>query len=134
MIEFRRGVNPNSAHACPTFTSASLLGNERQILGVEKVDSDGVTWEKINAIMDSGAFDSICGREHVKHSGKVRETAASKSGVEYWAANGGKIKNLGEGDVSGMSEDGLSVEMTAQVCDNVRKMLIAWGGREWGFS
>jgi hypothetical protein len=52
-------------------------------------------WEKLTAVVDSGAFVPVIpptvGKEY-----KTQESAASKAGVTYKAANGGEIANVGE--------------------------------------
>ena len=52
-------------------------------------------WEKLTAVMDSGAFVPVIpptvGKEY-----KTQESAASKAGVTYKAANGGESANVGE--------------------------------------
>ena len=35
------------------------------------------------------------------------------------------MKNLGEGDMKGVSEDGVAIEFTAQVGEGVKKMLLS---------
>ena len=78
----------------------------------------------MKAIVDSGAIDTVCGPAHMDQE-DIMETEASKRGMKYCAANGGHIKNMGEGDVKAKSMEGIPLEMKAQVGDKITKMLIA---------
>ena len=84
----------------------------------------GETWVKINPVMDSGIADTICLPGYIAR-GDRRETEASKAGVGYTAADGGKMRNTGEGPVKGFSEDGIGVKMVSQEGDKVKRMLIS---------
>ncbi len=53
--------------------------------------------------MDSGAIDTVGPREIAKAL-KVKETAMSKKGLGYVAANGSKAKNNGEETIVGHAE------------------------------
>ena len=66
--------------------------------------------------VDSGASDSI-GPEGIAPGVEVRETAASKAGVQYTVANGHKIPNKGEKDVPMVTEEGDEASMTFQIAD-----------------
>ena len=61
----------------------------------------------------------------------LKEGAARRRGVEYEVANGVRIPNLGEKKFVGISNEGVSRQITAQVCDvnkgllSVRKMVNA---------
>ena len=74
--------------------------------------------------MDSGSIVTIC-PEGCLDDDQIKETPASKSGVGYNSADGGSIKNMGEGIIKAKSEDGIDVEFTAQVGDKIKRMLIA---------
>ena len=73
--------------------------------------------------MDSGSAE-ILGPPALVPKSRRRETELSKNGLGYRAADGGKIKNLGEGEVEAMSEDGIPLKYTAQIGDNVSRLLI----------
>ena len=47
----------------------------------------------------------------------MKETAASKAGLKYRAANGTEINNYGERSFQGVDDDWRSMGMTAQVTD-----------------
>ena len=55
---------------------------------------------------------------------EVKESVASRRGVEYEVANGVRIPNLGEKKFKGESEEGVARAITAQVCD-VNKALLS---------
>ena len=82
-------------------------------------------WERIDAIVDSGAIDIVGGKKQV--TGTIRQTAASKAGKRWIAANGGAIQNEGEGDIKGQSAEGIPVNLTAQVGDKINKLLLSVG-------
>ena len=81
-------------------------------------------WVKIEAVVDSGAVETMAGPAHVNRENR-RETKSSREGVTYKAANGGSIKNIGEGDVKGKSSEGMPVELTTQIGDKMSRMLIS---------
>ena len=91
--------------------------------GTEKKEQE-FTWVKVNAVMDSGAVETMCGKRHLDEE-DVTETDSSKKGMRYMAADGGYITNIGEGDVQGKSEEGIPLKLKAQVGDKITKMLIA---------
>ena len=74
-------------------------------------------WHKIDGIMDTGAADIVAGPDIIMDD--IRPTDASMRGMEYTAADGGIVKNLGEGDISGISVEGIPLKMTVQVCDRI---------------
>ena len=67
---------------------------------------------KVDAVMDSGAFD-IVAPKGMMGGNEIRETKASKSGYNWYDVKGGAVKNLGEGDLKGFSEDGIAIAFTA---------------------
>ena len=54
----------------------------------------------------------------------IRESAGSKAGVHYVAANGGRIPNEGEWDLNFQTTEGNAEDMTFQVAE-VNKALCA---------
>ena len=60
----------------------------------------GFEWVKVDAIVDSGAAETLCGKQHVPKE-SIRQTKASKGGEQHYAADGGEIPNRGEGDIKG---------------------------------
>ena len=80
-------------------------------------------WEEVELAVDSGAAETVIGEDMVQ-SAELRESIASKKGVEYEVANGVRIPNLGEKRFVGTSDEGISRRLTAQVCD-VNKGLLS---------
>ena len=78
-------------------------------------------WERIRVQVDSGAIDTVAPKE-VAAAFNIFETAASKKGMGFVAANGTKIKNYGEKRVIGYTDDGEGVSLKMQ-CADVRKTL-----------
>ena len=64
-------------------------------------------------------------------SAEVQDGVNSKNGAEYEVANGIRIPNLGEKKFVGVTDEGVSRKMVAQVCDvnkgllSVRRMVQA---------
>ena len=81
-------------------------------------------WVKVEAIVDSGAAETLCGTQHVSKD-PVRQTKASKRGEKHLAADGGELPNLDEGDIKGESDEGIPVSLTAQVSDRVSRIQVA---------
>ncbi len=65
-------------------------------------------WEQIRVQIDSGAVETE-GRKEVAL--KMRETAMSKTGSGYVAANGSSIKNYGEKRMDGHTGSGVGMSM-----------------------
>ena len=95
-------------------------------MGNGENNNDEYEWVKENAIVDSGTIDTVSALKHIE-KGKLRPTAASKGGMNWTAANGGAVKNLGEGDINGKSDEGITIAMKTQVGDKISKMLISVG-------
>ena len=75
----------------------------------------------VEVTVDSGAVDTV-GPPSVAPGIPIRETAASRSGMHYRAANNMKIPNLGGKQLEGIDENGQYVGMTIQVAQ-VNKVL-----------
>jgi hypothetical protein len=78
-------------------------------------------WKKITITADSGAV--AVGPESVARVVKTMSTRASRAGLTYVAANGTQIKNEGQKSLSGMSNEGIPINMVMQVCD-VKRVLV----------
>ena len=63
-------------------------------------------WEVIEATVDSGAADTV-GPQELAEWVTIQETEASKGGLQYNAAEGSVIKNLGEKELCVINEDGV---------------------------
>ena len=71
-------------------------------------------WEKLTAVMDSGAFvpcmPAAVGKEY-----QIQPNEASRTGVTYQAANGGEIANLGEKVILVVTAEGTLRGYSSQV-------------------
>ena len=80
--------------------------------------------------VDSGASETVVGEDMISVVG-IREGQASRRGVMYEVANGVRIPKLGEKQFVGVSNEGISRHITAQVCEankgllSVRRMVAA---------
>ena len=85
---------------------------ERETLNVVREGG----WEKIRAIVDSGAsvpvFPPWMGKDY-----EVRESRASKAGVRYQVANGAEVDNLGEKIMPVMTREGTMRGYISQIAD-----------------
>ena len=79
-------------------------------------------WSKVKVIMDSGAAESVCPRA-VAPQLTIHDSIASRSGVYYTSANGGKIMNLGEQHVPVCLSNGAKTIATFQVADVSRPLM-----------
>ena len=93
-------------------TLAPLLTIGPEELGAVTDDE----WEEVELAVDSGASETVV-HEGMILSAEVREGPASRRGVEYQVANGVRIPNLGEKRFVGVTSEGISRRLTAQVCD-----------------
>ena len=73
-------------------------------------------WEEFDFIVDSGASETVIGPEMI-NSAETKAGKDSKRGVRYEIANGVRIDNLGEKKFIATSEEGVSRNVTAQVCE-----------------
>ena len=70
-------------------------------------------WQKIAVAVDSGAAETVIPHQLVKHH-PIRETEASRSGLNYASATGDPIPNLGEQALPAMTDEGTVRRMTFQ--------------------
>jgi hypothetical protein len=85
------------------------------------------TWENyecVEAVMDSGAAECVCGPQHFAGVKTVAKADRASAGVQYVCADGGVILNLGEKSISSLSEEGQKLAILFQVT-SVDKVLIA---------
>ena len=88
-------------------------------------DMTGSEWIEIDAIVDSGAVDTICPKGMIGGN-EINETDISRRRGKYASADGGAIENLGESKIEGESMmDGTQVGFTTQVGDKISRMLLA---------
>ena len=91
---------------------------------IGSLDQEEYEQISVDAVMDSGAFDTICPLEMIGGN-EVRQTKASKAGMDYYAVNGAEIRNKGEVDLMGTSEGGMPIKFTSQVGEGVKKLLVS---------
>jgi hypothetical protein len=110
----------SSLHGCPL--------NELRIF--QTIMPEGVNaitgkneWEEIEMAVDSGATETVIG-EDMLSSIEMKDSWASKHGVEYEVANGERIPNMGEKKFQGITESGTMRNLTAQVSE-VNKALLS---------
>eukprot|EP00973_Karenia_brevis_P003725 514899-Karenia_brevis.AAC.1 len=77
--------------------------------------NEGGEWEVLTVTVDSGAADSVAPEDQCVGYA-TRSTAASKAGMNYIAANGKKIPNLGEKVISAVTQEGIETSMRFQIC------------------
>ena len=73
-------------------------------------------WEKLTFTGDSGACDHVITPD-AANAFKLHETASSKAGEVYRAANGSQIKTYGERRLRGVTQNGIGFNMSCQVTD-----------------
>ena len=81
---------------------------------INSVDQFRGNWEKVIVAVDSGAIVSVLPKGAAKGV-PVKETQASKHGLQYRAANGTPIANEGEKPLQGYTNEGSAVSMAMQV-------------------
>ena len=94
---------------------------EERLQFFQTIEPEGVNrvsgaWEYIDMAVDSGATETVL-HEDMLAAVEVKEGPASKRGVKYEVATGVRIPNLGEKKFEGISEEGITRDITAQVCD-----------------
>jgi hypothetical protein len=72
--------------------------------------------ERVRVQIDSGAIDTVGPKEFARAC-EMKETEMSKRGIGHVAANGSSIKNYGEKNIVGYTDDGGSVSMRVQRAD-----------------
>ena len=80
-------------------------------------------WEEVTLYFDSVATETAIGQDMIT-SIELKEGIAWKQGVKYEVANGVRIPNLGERSFTGITPEGGSKDVTAQVCA-VNKALLS---------
>jgi hypothetical protein len=93
---------------------------KQELLNVWKTESEG--WHRIEVVLDSGAADSVCPKDMVPHFG-IEDSEASRAGVYYTSANGGKLMNLGQTHVPIALDNGAKTVATFQVAEVSRPLM-----------
>ena len=70
-------------------------------------------WRYVELLVDSGAVDNV-GDPRTFPAYKLRESDGSRNGLQYFAANNGKIKNEGELNLSCRSSEGMPFKLKMQ--------------------
>jgi hypothetical protein len=71
--------------------------------------------ECIEALLDSGAGECVCGPQHFAGVSVNSAAGRAGAGVEYICADGGRIPNIGEKLVGGVSDEGHKLSINFQV-------------------
>ena len=90
------------------------------------VSVNGETWgsyRKVEATLDSGAADCVCGLDDFPEE-MLTEPTEQMADVQYICADGGKIPNLGSKTVQGLTTQGEKMSVKFQVTQ-VNRPLIA---------
>ena len=79
-------------------------------------------WTRVEVVMDSGAAVCVCPKSMAPHIA-VEDTAASKSGVYYTSADGGKIMNAGQQTIPIAFKNGVKAVAVFQVAAVSRPLM-----------
>ena len=115
---------PPAPAKCCTFIGC-LLKHSKAICPV-RVAAPAETWsghECIEALVDSGAGECVCGPQHFEAVSVRADPHRPGAGVEYVCADGATIPNLGEKLVPGITDDGEKFKVNFQVCDVDRPLI-----------
>ena len=89
--------------------------------GGKKEEEPEMEMKKLKIYIDSGAADTVCPKDF-HPGGEVRETAESKKGNYYLAANNSRIPVHGRKTIQGVTDDWNNLKIEAEVAD-VRRAL-----------
>ena len=78
-------------------------------------------YEKVRVTADSGAVDHVAPKSTAAHI-PIKETAASRQGGHYIAANGSKISNMGAKRIRGYTKERTPLDMTWQIAEVKRPL------------
>ena len=114
--------NNRETYKAKTTMSNSQNQEQRDLMTLKQ--NDEMETVKVDAVMDSGAYDIVVPKEMIGGN-RIRQTESSKAGYSWYDVKGGEVKNLGEGDLKGVSHDGIPLDFTAQVGEGVKRMLLS---------
>ena len=80
------------------------LTKAKNVIADVKDNDQGLEWEKMILKVDSGAIDT-CIPKGCAQAFELQESAMSKAGVGYQAANGTPIENHGQRNVRALAEN-----------------------------
>ena len=75
-------------------------------------------WERIEAVVDSGACNHVCPKT-IATSFRILETEASKKGAFFTGADGSKMQNLGCKDITAVTDTNSATSLRIQIAENV---------------
>ena len=84
--------------------------------------SDQNGWRKIRVVMDSGAAECVAPRDMCPQY-LISDSAASKSGVFYTSADGGRLDNLGQQQLPIAFDNGMKAMATFQIANVSRPLM-----------
>ena len=91
------------------------IGNTNALNPVVTTENK-VKWKQVKLTVDSGACDHVVNRMELPGA-VIKETQAVRDQVTYTTACGTIIPNLGEIDLTAVTEDGVNLDLTVQVAD-----------------
>ena len=97
IIELTKQKMPtNAERVSPAFLNVlKEVRHDANLFPMQQQSGDPSTWERIAAVVDSGATVTALHPKHGKGY-EIQESPASLRGVEYETAGGGTLANLGE--------------------------------------
>ena len=105
---------------CPLMIGQGAGASGGPLRGAWQMEDRG--WSRVKVIMDSGAAESVCPRSMAPQFA-IQDSLASRSGVYYTSANGGKIMNLGEQHVPVCLSNGARTIATFQIAEVSRPLM-----------
>ena len=95
---------------------------EQQIL--EYTNSSSQSWKKFEATIDSGACEHVYPKTAAPGC-PIMETAASKAGIHFSGADGGRMRNLGCQTWEAYNDVGIQTNIKVQVADGIHRTLFS---------
>ena len=115
---------PQSGHGHDEAICCSLMKTS-PATSLRAVSISGETWggyRKVEATLDSGAADCVCGLEDFPEE-MLAEPNEQMADVQYICADGGKIPNLGTKTVQGLTTQGEKMSVKFQVTQVTRPLI-----------
>ena len=115
---------PESGHGPDEAICCSLMKTV-PATSLRAVSISGETWggyRKVEATLDSGAADCVCGLEDFPEE-MLAEPNEQMADVQYICADGGKIPNLGTKTVQGLTTQGEKMSVKCQVTQVTRPLI-----------
>ena len=128
--EVKRSINEQETERKRAAGEISLLGKSDvgqaggpsggELSAAWATDVDG--WRKVKVVMDSGAAECVAPRSMAPQFAIV-DSPASRAGVYYTSANGGRLDNLGQQELPIAFESGVRAMTTWQIADVSRPLM-----------